>query len=405
MNYPKYYFQNHRLLLSNNGIILILVYICPIIINQIFKIALKPLKVIISGGGTGGHIYPAIAIANELKARNPQTEILFVGAKGRMEMEKVPKAGYPIKGLWISGIQRKISIDNLSFPFKVISSLLEAKKIIKEFKPDIAIGVGGYASGPLLYAASGMKIPCLVQEQNSHAGLTNKWLAKRVQKICVAYQGMEKFFPKDKIILTGNPVRSDILDIKNKRQEAFDLFQLDANQRTIFSVGGSLGARSINESIAANLDLIKNAGIQLLWQTGKPYFEEAKQKVKEAGLSAVIKVCDFIYQMDMAYSLADVVISRAGALAISELCIVGKPTIFVPYPLASEDHQTKNAMALVEKNAAMCIKDTEAKSTLISEAINLLDDLKKSETFSNNILQLAKPNASKEIIEEVLKLV
>jgi UDP-N-acetylglucosamine--N-acetylmuramyl-(pentapeptide) pyrophosphoryl-undecaprenol N-acetylglucosamine transferase len=362
------------------------------------------MKVIISGGGTGGHIYPAIAIANELKARDSKTEILFVGAQGRMEMEKVPKAGYNIKGLWISGLQRKLTLDNLSFPFKVISSIWKARQIIREFKPDIAIGVGGYASGPLLYAAQMAKIPTLIQEQNSFAGITNKWLAKKAHKICVAYPKMEQFFPKEKIIITGNPVRSDILDIKTKREKAFAFFGLDPNKPTVLAIGGSLGARSINESIAKNLAKIVEKDIQLLWQTGKNSFEfpaENQGLIK----NPLLKKLEFIYEMDLAYALADVVISRAGALAVSELCLTAKPCILVPLPSAAEDHQTKNALALVEKEAAEMVKDTDARQILVDKALDLLADKAKREKFAQNIQAFAKPNATQEIAQAVIELV
>lgn len=360
-------------------------------------------KFIISGGGTGGHIYPAIAIANEIKARNKAAEILFVGAKDRMEMEKVPKAGYEIQGLWISGIQRKLTVDNLSFPLKLMSSLREAKKIIKEFQPDIAIGVGGYASGPLLYQSASMKIPTLIQEQNSFAGLTNKWLAKKVDKICVAYDAMEKFFPKEKIIFTGNPVRGDILELKDKREEAFQFFDLDPNKKTIFVMGGSLGARTINQSLTKDLQKIVEVGIQLIWQTGKGYFQDS-QKVAAPFHEKGIRVFDFIYKMDLAYAAADVVISRAGALSVAELCLVGKPTILVPSPNVAEDHQTKNALALVKEDATLMVKDVEALDTLVPRAIDLLENQVLCQKLEQNILNLGKPHATQEIVDEVLSL-
>lgn len=362
------------------------------------------MKVIISGGGTGGHIFPAIAIANELKAQIPSIDILFVGAKGKMEMEKVPAAGYAIKGLWISGIQRKLTLDNLKFPFKLISSLWLARKIIKEFKPDVAIGVGGYASGALLYMATRMHIPSLIQEQNSFAGLTNKWLSKRVQKICVAYTGMEKFFPKENLILTGNPVRKDVLEVASKRLEAFDFFGLDPNKKTLLVIGGSLGARSINVAIAKDLHKIVENDIQLLWQTGKNSFEFLPENEKYL-TSPQIKKTAFIHRMDLAYSLADVVISRAGALAVSELCIAEKPTIFVPLPTAAEDHQTQNAMALVKELAGELVKDQDTKEKLVKQAISLLNDVETCRLYSQNIRLLAKPNATAEIVREILRLV
>ncbi|WP_299453207.1 undecaprenyldiphospho-muramoylpentapeptide beta-N-acetylglucosaminyltransferase [uncultured Microscilla sp.] len=365
-----------------------------------------PVRAIISGGGTGGHIYPAIAIANELKERHANTEILFVGAQGKMEMEKVPKAGYPIEGLWISGIQRSLSADNLSFPFKLTSSLLKARRIIKKFKPNVAIGVGGFASGPLLYVASRMGVPSLIQEQNSYAGLTNKWLAKRVNTICVAYEGLEKYFPAEKLVHTGNPVRKDILalDVTAKRTAAFQHFGLDPAKQTILIVGGSLGARSINESISKDLHKIVNAGAQVLWQTGKNSFEENPDN---AGLlnHPLVKRTEFIYEMDLAYALADIIVSRAGALAVSEICLVGAPAILVPFPFAAEDHQTKNVLALEEKNAAIHIKNSDAKSLLVDAALALLQDTNRQQQLAQNIRQLGKPKATEQIVDEVLKLI
>jgi len=365
----------------------------------------KPIRAIISGGGTGGHIYPAIAIANELKSRQANAEILFVGAKGKMEMEKVPKAGYAIEGLWISGIQRSLSADNLAFPFKLTSSLLKARSIIKRFRPNVAIGVGGFASGPLLYMASRMGIPCLIQEQNSYAGLTNKWLSKKVKTICVAYEGLEKYFPKEKLVYTGNPVRKDILvlDAAAKKAEAYQHFELDPNKKTILAVGGSLGARSINESISKDLHKIVQADVQILWQTGKNTFEEAPDNAAHL-TSPLVKRTEFIYEMDLAYALADVIVSRAGALAVSEICLVGKPAIFVPFPFAAEDHQTKNVQALEAKNAAIHIKNGEAKDRLIDEALELLNNETLQNQLAQNIAQLGKPNATQQIVDEVLKL-
>ncbi len=362
------------------------------------------MKFIISGGGTGGHIYPAIAIANELKALHPEAEILFVGAKGRMEMEKVPQAGYHIEGLWISGIQRKLTLQNLSFPLKIMSSILEARKIILRFRPDAVVGVGGYASGPLLYAATQLKVPALIQEQNSFAGLTNKWLAKKVQKICVAYEGMERFFPSNKILLTGNPVRSDILDLKDKRQAAFDFFKLNPEKQTVLVVGGSQGARSINQAVSLHLDKFVENDVQLIWQTGKNSFEETKSN--EIHLqNPLIHRAEFIYKMDLGYAAADVVISRAGALSVSELCIAGKPTVFVPLPSAAEDHQSKNAQSLVNAQAALLVKDENAKAEVVAQALTLLKDETKRNLFAQNIQTLAKPNATRQIADEVLKLV
>lgn len=362
------------------------------------------MRFIISGGGTGGHIYPAIAIANEIKVMQPEAEILFVGAKGRMEMEKVPQAGYPIEGLWISGIQRKLTLQNLSFPLKVMSSVLEARKIILRFRPDAVVGVGGYASGPLLYAATQLKVPALIQEQNSFAGLTNKWLAKKVQKICVAYEGMERFFPSHKILLTGNPVRSDILDLKEKRQAAFDFFKLNQEKQTVLVVGGSQGARSINQAISAQLNKFVENDVQLIWQTGKNSFEEDASKQVHLQ-NPLIHRTEFIYKMDLGYAAADVVISRAGALAVSELCIAGKPTVFVPLPSAAEDHQSKNALSLVSAQAALLVKDEDAKAQVVEQALGLLKDENKRNLFAQNIQTLAKPHATRQIADEVLNLV
>jgi len=351
-------------------------------------------KVVISGGGTGGHIYPAIAIANALKELMPGTEILFVGAQGRMEMEKVPAAGYKIEGLWISGIQRRLTMDNLLFPVKVLSSYRRAKQIIREFKPDIAIGVGGYASFPLLFAASRMGIPTLIQEQNGYAGVANKFLASKAEKICVAYEGMEKFFPADKLVLTGNPVRKDIVSVDARRQQAYEHFGLDAQKKTLLVIGGSLGARTINESIDQGLERIGQENIQVLWQTGKWYIDQARERAE--GFKSV-NVFDFIYEMDLAYAAADIVISRAGALSISELSLVGKPVILVPSPNVAEDHQTKNAMALVQKEAAILVKDEAAREYLIEEAMTLLNDAKQQERLGKNIRTLGRPDAAMEI--------
>lgn len=362
----------------------------------------NPINIIISGGGTGGHIYPAIAIANALKAENPSINILFVGALGKMEMEKVPKAGYKIIGLPITGIQRSLSFENLKFPFKLVKSIFLARKIIKDFKPNIAIGVGGYASGPLLLMANNMGIPTLIQEQNSFAGITNKFLAKKARAVCVAYTGMEKFFPKNKIIFTGNPVRSDILDISTKKNRGLEHFGLDKNGKTLLIIGGSLGAKTINESIDIGLQKLIDAGFQIIWQTGKLYIEKAK---KTANNLKNIYVSDFIYEMDLAYASADIVISRAGALSVSELCLAAKPSILIPYPFAAEDHQTENALNLVEKNAAIMIKDSEAKNKLIYQAIELKDNLNLQNTLSENIAKLGKPLAAKEIANEVFRII
>lgn len=359
-------------------------------------------KVIISGGGTGGHIYPAIAIAKAILELAPEAEILFVGAKNRMEMQKVPAAGFKIEGLWISGIQRKFTIDNLLFPVKVLSSYIMARNILKRFQPDIAIGVGGYASFPLLYAASDLAIPTVIQEQNGYAGVANKFLAKNAETICVAYDGMEKFFPKGKIRLTGNPVRKDILDIRSKKEQAFAHFNLSSEKRTILVVGGSLGARTINESIEAGLEQIDQAGIQLIWQTGKSYYE----KVKDVGSRyAYVRVFDFIYEMDLAYVAADIVISRAGALSISELALVGKPAILVPSPNVAEDHQTKNAIALLEREAAILVEDAEARDCLVMKALKLLNDPVKRDQLSEHIKTLGRPDAANTIAKEVIRII
>jgi len=359
------------------------------------------IKIIISGGGTGGHIFPAIAIANSLKAALPDVEILFVGANGRMEMEKVPQAGYQIVGLNIAGIQRSLSlpniIKNLKFPFKLIGSLRDAYKIVKDFKPQVVIGVGGYASGPVLWAAQNMGIPTLIQEQNSYAGVTNKLLARRAKKICVAYDGMEKYFPHEKIIVTGNPVRKDILDTNLVKLAGCTFFKLDPNKKTILVIGGSLGARTINQAIEAGIDKIKQSGFQLIWQTGKTPLSFGE------GLG--VRLYPFIKEMHWAYACADIVISRAGALSISELCLVGKPAILVPSPNVSEDHQTKNAMALVNKNAALMIRDADAKSLLVDKALDLIVNLESCNELNANIVQLGRPNAANEIANEVIKLI
>ncbi|TLU98086.1 undecaprenyldiphospho-muramoylpentapeptide beta-N-acetylglucosaminyltransferase [Dyadobacter luticola] len=361
-------------------------------------------RVIISGGGTGGHIYPAIAIANALQQKEPDLEVLFVGALGKMEMEKVPRAGYNIVGLPIVGIKRELSLDNLAFPFKLANSLLKAKKVVKDFAPDIAVGVGGFASGPLLMMASLAGIPTLIQEQNSYAGITNKLLAKKAGKICVAYPGMEAFFPAEKLALLGNPVRSDIVDVSAKSKEAIVEFGLDPERKTLFVMGGSLGARSINESIDAGLEKLIAAGYQVLWQTGKSYIATAQASIAKLGTKQV-KAFEFIYTMDLAYAIADVVVSRAGALSVSELCLAAKPSILVPYPAASEDHQTKNAQTLVKQDAAWMIKDSAAGQDLVTKALELLGDLAEQENLKFNIRKLAKPTAASDIADEVLKLI
>ena len=364
-----------------------------------------PKKVIISGGGTGGHIYPAVAIANALKELEPTIEILFVGALGKMEMEKVPKAGFPIVGLPIVGIKRELSLDNLAFPVKLVKSLFKAKSVIKDFAPDIAIGVGGFASGPVLMVASLMGIPTLIQEQNSYAGITNKLLAKRAKKICVAYPGMDIFFPKEKIKFLGNPVRNDILDIASKRDEAIRHFDLTFGKKTIFVMGGSLGARSVNQSILKGVSKFVEAGYQVLWQTGKGFIDTAVAEIKARNLGDSVKAYEFIYEMDLAYAVSDIVISRAGALSVSEICLVAKPSILVPFPAASEDHQTKNALSLVEKGAAILVKDAETDEKLVTEALNLLNDTSKQTELIRNVKPLARPTAAKDIAREILQLI
>jgi len=364
----------------------------------------KTKKIIVSGGGTGGHIFPAISIANALKTKDPSIEILFVGAIGKMEMEKVPAAGYKIVGLPISGFQRKFSLSNLSFFYKLFISLRKAKKIIAEFKPDAVVGVGGFASGPLLRVATNKHIPSLIQEQNSYPGVTNKILANKVDKICVAYDGMEKWFPQNKIIKTGNPVRQDLLKHICKRDEAFQYFELQGNHKTVMVVGGSLGALTINESISLNLDKIIENKLQVIWQTGKSYYEKAKEEVRKTGYKG-IKVVPFISRMDFAYSISDIIISRAGASTISELCLIKKPAILVPSPNVAEDHQTKNAMALVNNSAAMMITDAEARTLLVNEMITLLNDPYKKAIYIENIAKMAIIDSADIIANEILKLI
>ena len=360
----------------------------------------KTYKIILSGGGTGGHIYPAIAIANELKSRFPDAEFLFVGAKDRMEMEKVPQAGYAIKGLWISGIQRQLTLKNLMFPFKLISSLWNARSIVNTFKPDVAIGTGGFASGPLLQVAASKKVPCLIQEQNSYPGVTNKVLAKKAKKICVAYDGLERFFPKDKIIKTGNPVRSSLLDIESKTVEAKDFFNLKHGKKTLLVLGGSLGSRRINELIEKELEFFQMQNIQVIWQCGKLYYQQYKiyNNTKD------VQVYEFLNNMDFAYAAADFVISRAGASSVSELCIVGKPVIFIPSPNVAEDHQTKNAMAIVNQNAALIIKEEDLDVDFQSAFSKLSTSSERQKELGENIKKLALVNATNQIADEVEKL-
>lgn len=364
---------------------------------------MKSKKIIISGGGTGGHIFPAIAIANALKKLDPATEILFVGASGRMEMEKVPAEGYKIIGLEIQGIQRKSILKNVMFPIKLALSIRKALEVIKDFKPDAAVGVGGYASGPLLYAASIKKVPYLIQEQNSYAGVTNKWLGKKAKKICVAFDGMEKFFPFDKIIKTGNPIRRDSVNIAGKHMQALELYKLSAFKKTILITGGSLGARTLNNSIMAGLDKIIAADVQVVWQTGKVYYKDIMEKLGE-NYHPDIRIVEFLNRMDLAYAAADVIISRAGAGTIAELCAVKKPVILVPSPNVAEDHQTKNALALVQEQAAVFVADRDAEAKLVDKALELLNDKETQRKLSENIGKLALPDADEVIAKEVLKL-
>ena len=357
------------------------------------------MRVLISGGGTGGHVYPAIALANAIKDKDPSVEILFVGAQGKLEMKKVPAAGYFIKGLWISGFQRKLSIRNLLFPFKLASSLYRGRKIIMDYKPDVVVGVGGYASGPILQVASMMKIPTLIQEQNSYPGITNKILAKKVNKICVAYDGMERFFPSEKIIFTGNPVRRDLYDIQINREEAKAYFGIDNDHKTVLIFGGSLGARRINESVEGAFDMIKrHSEINYIWQVGKMYFDEYSCGVVAALPN--ITVLPFIERMDYAYAAADAVVCRAGALTISEIALINKPS-----PHVAEDHQTKNAMALVNNDAALMVPNAEAKEKMIPTILELLSDEKLQQYLVCNLKKMGRPNATSEIVEEIFKLV
>ena len=361
-------------------------------------------KVIISGGGTGGHIFPAIAIADALKKRYPKAEILFIGAKNRMEMDRVPKAGYPIEGLWISGFKRELSLDNLSFPFKLVSSMINARKILKRFKPDVVIGVGGFASGPTMKTAASMGIPIVIQEQNSYPGITNKIVAKKAAKICVAYDNMEQWFPKDKIVLTGNPLRNNIVPMNDRRDEGVAFFGLDPKKKTILLVGGSQGALGINKGISAQLASFKENDYQLIWQTGSHYYDKAIQEVEENGLQDRVKCTVFIDRMDLAYAAADVVISRAGAMSISELSLLNKAVLFVPLPTAAEDHQTKNAMSLVDANAAMIVKNSDTEQELLPAVFGLLGNVDKQNEMKDNIAKFARPNAAEDIVDQIEKI-
>ena len=364
----------------------------------------KSPRLIVSGGGTGGHIFPAIAIADAFKRRHPNAEILFVGAKGKMEMERVPQAGYPIEGLWISGFKRELSLDNLSFPFKLISSLCKAKKILKKFKPDMVVGVGGFASGPIMRKATRLNIPVVIQEQNSFPGVTNKIVAPKAAKICVAYENMDKWFPKDKIVLTGNPLRNNVVSTEGKHDEGARFFGMDPQKPIILLVGGSQGAMGINKGISAKLAMFKDVDYQMIWQTGKHYVEQAQKEVDELGLGERVKPVVFIDRMDLAYASADVVISRAGAMSISELSLVGKAVVFVPLPTAAEDHQTKNAMSLVQKDAAMIVKNDETPEKLIPTVFELLNDKEKINKMQENIAKFARPNAAEDIVNELDKI-
>lgn len=364
----------------------------------------EELRIIISGGGTGGHIFPAVSIANALKAKRPDARILFVGALGRMEMQRVPAAGYDIVGLPMCGFDRKHLWRNIAVLWKLAKSQLKARRIIKEFRPQVAVGVGGYASGPTLKVAGMMGIPTLIQEQNSYAGVTNKLLAQKAEKICVAYEGMERFFPAGKIIMTGNPVRQDLLDRQTDRSEAVRSFGLDPEKKTILIIGGSLGARTINQCVLSHLDLIRSSGVQFIWQTGKIYIDDARRRVAEAGELPMLHVTDFISRMDLAYSAADLVISRAGAGSISEFCLLRKPVVLVPSPNVAEDHQTKNALALVDKGAALYVKDSEAQEKMLATAIDAVNDAPRLRTLSENIAKLAFYNSADRIADEVLAL-
>lgn len=360
---------------------------------------MKKLKFILSGGGTGGHIYPAVAIADELRRRYPDCDILFVGAQDKMEMQKVPQAGYPIKGLWISGIQRSLTFDNAMFPLKMLSSLLKARTIIREFQPDVAIGTGGFASGPLLRVAAAAGVPTLIQEQNSYPGITNKWLSAKARKVCVAYDNLERFFPAGKIVKTGNPVRQDLLEIHGKRAEGIAHFGLSENKKTLLVLGGSLGSRRINQLIAKEVVNIAAQEVQVIWQCGKFYYDEYQSYENEN-----IKVRAFIERMDLAYAAADVVISRSGASSVSELCIVGKPVIFIPSPNVAEDHQTKNAQAIVDAKGAILLKENQLDTQFTPTFSELLQKTEWQAELSQNIRQLALPNATRDIVDEIEKL-
>ena len=366
---------------------------------------LKSTNILISGGGTGGHIFPAVAIANGIRATLPDANILFVGAKGRMEMEKVPQAGYPIEGLSISGLQRKLDLRNLSFPFKLLSSLVKARKIINRFKPNVVIGTGGYASGPLLYVASKKKIPTLILEQNSYPGITNKLLGKSVSKVCVSYDGMEKYFPKKKIIVTGSPIRKEINELKATREEGIEYFSLNRDKTTLLIIGGSQGAQKINEVIGERLNELVSENIQMIWQTGKYSYDTAKDYAEQSPKRNSINVVDFISRMDLAYAASDLIISRAGAIAIAEIVAVDKPAIFIPLPSAAEDHQTKNAMALVKGHAAILVKESEASEKLIPEIKKLMEFESNRLVMVQNLKRFKHPDATENIVNKIMEMI
>lgn len=361
---------------------------------------MKTHKFILSGGGTGGHIYPAIAIANALKQRFPDAEFLFVGAQDKMEIQKVPQAGYKIEGLWIAGLQRKFTFQNMLFPFKLLSSLLKSDRIIRQFQPDVVIGTGGFASGPLLQMAIRKRIPTVVQEQNSYPGITNKLLSKKANVICVAYENLDRFFPKEKIVFTGNPVRQDLLDSGSKRSEGLNYFKLDPNKKTLLVLGGSLGARRINQLIAKELDFLLQHDIQVFWQCGKLYYEAYKHLEARPNVHVVA----FIDRMDLIYAAADFVISRAGASSVSELCLVGKPTLFIPSPNVAEDHQTKNAKAIVEKGGALLLRESELDTQFETTMVNLMQNEVLQHQLSDAMKHLGKPDATQAIVDEIIKL-
>lgn len=364
----------------------------------------KAPNIIVSGGGTGGHIFPAVAIANAIKHKYPQANILFVGAKGRMEMQKIPEAGYPIRGLWISGLQRKLDLSNLSFPLKLVSSLMQASRILKEFKPDAVIGTGGYASGPLLYMAARKRIPTLIQEQNSYPGITNKTLGKVVNKVCVAFEGMERYFPSHKIAVTGSPIRREILELKCSKEEGLAYFGLTSERPTLLVIGGSQGARRVNEVLIEKLDILLKEKIQIIWQTGPASFERCKQAAVSGKFPQFVKVVAFISEMDKAYAASDLIISRAGAIAIAEIIAVEKPAIFIPLPSAAEDHQTKNAQTLVDGHAAIMVREAEAEEKLAPTISDLLNNASDRHIMIQNLKRFAHPLATENILIQIESL-